>query len=165
MERDAKLVSPAMAEGSQTYRTIRLRHSLNNLLQLKTKPVLCQTSVRWIHQFGKKKPSGDILSTSLWFWFLRADPQPFWGANISEGWLLWFPMMLPGIRAAFCVSVCWAPYPCCLQIASIHCRGGVLGESRAPEAGQWRSAECLLEAGHGCHWRGHLSKVISLICV
>lgn len=55
-----------------------------------------------------KTSSGDTLSPSLCFWFLCSDPYPFWGANIIEGLVLWFPTMLPSISAGFCISVCWA---------------------------------------------------------
>lgn len=84
----------------------------------------------------------------------------FEGVHLPEGGVLWFPMMLPGMRAGFFVSVCWAPIHATFRHpALIAGDRSVLGESKAPEEGEGQQRICwkLGMAGTG--------EGICLICV
>lgn len=144
-QRDAKLVSPAMAEGSQAYRTIWLRHSLNNLLQLKTKPILCQTSVLWMHQFRQKTIRGYCKYLIMVLVSLCRSPPILRGLiSLKEGCCAFLWCYQAGGRLlCFCVLGSPSLLPSDIQ-HSLQGREDALGESRAPGADQWRSAEGLL---------------------
>lgn len=79
---------------------------------------------------------------------------------------MWFPMMITSISARFCISVCWAPHPYCLQISSLprkavfqvipqHLRQVSAGAGLRPREADPPSAPCaaltaVLGAEHPC---------------